>query len=138
MYQKIFKVIFILLMIFNLSGCTAIGEKNVDLTFIYFSVALISLVFLIICCFLIRQNKLWFITLFSSVFIVNFGYWLLSVSPNLQMALMANRISYLGSVLLPLSMLMIIMKVTNTKISSILIHILLALAVVVFFIAASP
>ena len=90
------------------------------------------------CVLSIRKNRFWFIVLFTSVFVVNTGYSFLSLSTCLETALWANRISYLGSVFLPLSMLMIILNVTNTPYKRSLSAILLALAAVVFLIAASP
>jgi len=87
---------------------------------------------------LVRQTKVWFILLFSSVVVVNIGYTFLSVSTCLEMALMANRVAYLGSVFLPLSMLMIILNVTNTHYRKWLPVALLCLSAVVFLIAASP
>ena len=54
-----------------------------------------------------KKREPWFLVLFSSIFIVNAGYFWISVSRTLSEALLANRISYLGSVFLPLSMLMI-------------------------------
>ena len=54
------------------------------------------------------------------------------------MALWANRVSYLGSVFLPLAMLMIILNITNTRTKRWVPISLFSLAVVVFLIAASP
>ena len=76
--------------------------------------------------------------MFSSVLVVNIGYTFLSMSTCLEMALWANRIAYLGSVFLPLAMLMIILNVTNTKFKRWLPICLFTLSVIVFFIAASP
>ena len=62
----------------------------------------------------------------------------MSASSYLEMALQANRVAYLGSVFLPLSMLMIILNVTNTKHKKWLSSALFGIAAVVFLIAASP
>lgn len=129
-------VLFFLLPI--LSGCTAVGEKSASLAMIYGAAAVLSFLLLIGCCLLVRQKKLWFLLLFASVLVVNIGYTCLSVSSCLEMALMANRIAYLGSVFLPFSMLMIIINVTNTQYRKWLPGALLGLAAVVFLIAASP
>ena len=122
----------------SLSGCTAIGEKAGSHSSIYGAAAAISLLLLIGCIFSIKSNRFWFILLFSSVFVVNTGYTFLSVSSCLEMALWANRISYLGSVFLPLSMLMIILKLTNTRYPKKWQWILFLLSFVMFAIAASP
>ena len=105
----------LLLMLLSLSGCNRTGEKSSSLSAIYAVAAILSLALLIGCLCLVKKKKAWFIVLFSSVLIVNTGYTLLSVSTGLEMALMANRIAYFGSVFLPFSMLMIILTVTNTQ-----------------------
>lgn len=128
----------LLLLLLSLSGCNRIGEKNGSLSFIYAAAAVLSLALLIGCLCLVKKKKAWFIVLFSSVLIVNIGYTILSISTGLEMALMANRIAYFGSVFLPFSMLMIILAVTNTQYPKRLQYILGSLALVVFLIAASP
>ncbi len=127
-----------LIFILSLAGCSAIGDKSGSLTYIYGAVAVLSLLLLVGCIALVRKKRTWFITLFSSVFVVNIGYTLLAVSSDLEMALCANRLSYLGSVFLPLSMLMILLNITNTPYQKRLPNILLIVSAVVFLIAASP
>ena len=129
---------FLLFIILFLSGCNAVGSKNTSLTIIYGAATLLSLLLLIGCCLLARKNKVWLITLFSSVLVVNAGYTFLAMSTCLEMALWANRLAYLGSVFLPLAMLMIILNVTGTKHPKWLHSALGALAIVVFLVAASP
>lgn len=121
-----------------LSGCSAVGEKAASLSIIYGAAAVLSLLLLIGCIFSVRQKRAWFVLLFSSVLVVNIGYTLLSLSSCLEMALHANRIAYLGSVFLPLAMLMIILNVTNTGFKRWLPICLFALSAFVFLIAASP
>ena len=137
MKKLILGIISILIMAL-LSGCGGTGEKAATLSAIYLVSAVIAFILLIGCIVLVRKNRKWFIFLFSSVLTVNIGYTLLSLSSNLQMALWANRISYFGSVFLPLSMLMIILNVTSTRYKRWLPQALLCVAVVVFLIAASP
>ena len=137
--KKLFASLPILMLsILCLASCNRIGEKEAGLYIIYAATAVLSLLLLIGCCSLVRKKKLWFIVLFSSVLIVNTGYTLLAVSTELSMALWANRISYFGSVFLPLSMLMIILNVTNTVYPKRLPYFLGALSLIVFLIAASP
>lgn len=138
MNKRLFKGIPLLLITLGLSGCTTTGEKVASLSIIYGAAAVLSLLLLIGCCCFVRKRKAWFILLFSSVFVVNIGYTFLSVSSCLEMALLANRVSYLGSVFLPLSMLMIILNVTNTKYRKWLPGVLFSVAALVFLIAASP
>ena len=137
--RKLFAGISILLFsIITLTGCHSVGDKSGSLSLIYGATAVLSLVLLMGCIAFVRKKRFWFITLFSSVLVVNVGYTILSVSSCLEMALWANRLSYLGSVFLPLSMLMILLTVTNTAHKRQLPYILFSLAVLVFLIAASP
>lgn len=122
----------------GLSGCAAIGDKATSLSIIYHATAILSLLLLIGCCMVVRKNRTWIVLLFSSVVVVNIGYSLLSVSTNLEMALNANRLAYLGSVVLPASMLMIILDVTNTRYKRRLPICLFSLSAAVFLVAASP
>lgn len=136
--KKLFAVIpLIMFLALGLSGCDAVGDKSASLTVIYFAAAVLSLLLLIGCCMLVRKNKGWFVLLFSSVLIVNIGYTVLAMSAGLEMALWANRLAYFGSVFLPLSMLMIIINVTNTAHPKWLHCVLGAISVVMFLIAAS-
>lgn len=121
-----------------LTGCGTIGDKSGSLASIYGIAAALSMLLLIGCYLVIHQNRAWFILLFSSVMIVNIGYALLAVSGGLEMALHANRIAYLGSVFLPLSMLMIILNITNTPHPPKLSWLLLGFAAVIFLLTASP
>ena len=86
----------------------------------------------------IKRKNAWFILLFASVFVVNIGYFSLAVSKGLEEALLANRISYLGSVFLPFSMLFIILNVCRYKYRKWMPILLGAVSVIMFFIAASP
>lgn len=123
---------------FVLTGCSKAGSEGTSATIIYGTAALLSLFLLIGYCFVERKRDKWFLLLFSSVLVVNIGYFVLSTSRGLDGALMANRIAYLGSVFLPLSMLMIILDVTKFHYKKRLPALLLSLAAVVFLIAASP
>ena len=122
----------------GITGGSSIGEKAASLSIIYVGAAVLSALLLIGCLFLIRKKRQWFVLLFSSVLVVNIGYAFLSLSSGLEMALWANRISYLGSVFLPLAMLMIILNITNTRAKRWVSISLFALAVLIFLIAASP
>ncbi len=128
----------LLYLILNLSGCNAIGSKNANQSIIYLVATIFSFLLLVGCCFLVRKKKVWFVLLFASVLVVNSGYTFLAVSSCLKMALWANRIAYLGSVFLPLAMLMIIMDVSGVKYPRWLCYVLVTLSVVIFMIAASP
>ena len=137
--KKIFTgILGILLLIFSLSGCSSIGDKTTSMSIVYGVVTVLSLLLLIGYCWFIKKKEIWFLLLFASVFVVNTGYFTLSVSKTLEEALLANRISYLGSVFLPLSMLMIMLNFSGLKYKKFIPGILLAISIGIFFIAASP
>lgn len=115
-----------------------IGDKAASVSCIYGTTAALSLAAIIGYRFLVQKKDPWFLLLFSSVFVVNTGYFALSVSKTLELALWANRLSYLGSVFLPLSMLFIIMNTCKLKYGKALPAALFAVSTVVFLIAASP
>ena len=128
----------VLLLPVMLSGCEPVGTKSMSLSLIYAATMALSFLLLIGYCFAMRKKDIWFLMLFSCVCIVNTGYFCLAVSGNLNEALLANRISYLGSVFLPFAMLMIILNACKLAYRSWLPGLLLAIAAGVFFIAASP
>jgi len=140
--KKLLTVVLVTLsLLLALSGCTGVGDKTASISVIYAAVAVLSLVMLVGYCAVFRKtlkNNVWFVLLFSSVAIVNSGYFCLSVSASLSQALWANRTAYLGSVMLPLAMLMIILNVTNTRYKKRLPVYLFIISGVVFFVAASP
>ena len=97
----------------------------------------ISLLLIFGYCKLINKKDTWFVLLFTSVLVVNGGYLTMSLSSTLGEALLANRFAYLGSVFLPLCMLMIIMSVCKVKYPKWLTYVLFGVSAVVFVIAAS-
>ena len=104
----------LLCLLFCTAGCHPVGDKSMSITAIYGATVVLSAIVLLVYCRLIRTKNLWFLLLFSSIPIVNIGYFWLSCSTTLESALWANRLSYLGSVFLPFSMLMIILNTTNS------------------------
>ncbi len=123
---------------FFFAGCGVVGQKNISLSMVYAVCALMSLLTLIAYSCLIRMWDKWFLLMFVSVLVVNLGYFALSTSHSLQGALWANRFTYLGSVFLPLAMLMIILDVTKIKYKHWFPVALVCLSVLVFLIAGSP
>lgn len=138
MKRSVAAISILLAVFFCLSGCSDIGDTHASLSYVYFGTTLLSFIMLIGCIAVLRKKRVWFITLFTSVCIVNIGYSWLSASSCLEMALHANRLAYLGSVFLPLSMLMIILDATNTNYRRFLPFILLSISMIVFLVAASP
>ena len=105
--KKLSLINFTAICLLLLSGC-GVGEKSASMSIIYGVMAVLSLGLLIAYICITRQRSIWFLLLYSSIFIVNLGYFVLSISRTLEEALLANRIAYLGSVFLPMAMLMII------------------------------
>lgn len=122
----------------SLSGCNLIGAKTGSLSIVYGVMLIFSLVLLIGYCLFVQQKEIWFLLLFASIFIVNTGYFALSISKSIEEALLANRISYLGSVFLPMSMLMIILNTTRINYKKWLPMLLFIICIFVFLVAASP
>ena len=112
--------------------------STMNMTFVYGAITAVSLLLAIGYGALVKKKETWLLLIFISVVIVNFGYLSLSMSKTLGEALLANRISYLGSVFLPLCMLMTIMDVCRVQCKKGLLGILLFVSVTVFLLAASP
>lgn len=121
-----------------LSGCSAIGDKAGSMSMIYGVAAVLSLLLLVGYCCIIKKKDPWFLLLFTSIVVANTGYFALAISSGLGEALLANRVAYLGSVFLPLSMWMIIINTTHIRYRKWMPGVLIGLAVVMFLIAASP
>lgn len=138
MKKSLIGVPFLFFITLLFSSCDTINEKNASLSIIYGATALLAVLLLCGYCFLIKKKSNWFLLLFSSVVVVDVGYFLLSSSNSLEEALWANRIAYFGSVFLPLAMFFIILDVTNAKYGKALPYTLIAVSAVVFLIAASP
>ena len=110
--------------VFAAEGNPVSQTEGVSMSVIYGVSAGISLLLLIGYGALVKKKEIWLLLLFTSVFLVNAGYFSLSMSRTLEEALLANRIAYLGSVFLPFFMMMTIIGV--------------CINIVVFLIAASP
>ena len=131
-------LVFTIISMLFLNGCSSVGAKTESLLGVYIAASVISLLLLTAYFCLIKKRDLWFILLFLSVFVVNIGYLSLAMSQTLEEALLANRISYLGSVFLPLSMLMIIINNKKLRYPKSLPYILVGVSIIVFIIAATP
>lgn len=134
-----FKVSLCLLpLLMLLAGCGPIGNKEGSLSIIYAVTAALSLLLLVVYCAATKKRDAWYLLLFTSVLVVNIGYFTLAISKSLDEALLANRLAYLGSVFLPLAMCMIILNTTYIRYAKWLPGLLLGLSIVVFLIAATP
>ncbi len=121
----------------GLAGCST-SEKSGSLWAVYGIAVFLSLAIFIVYGCLSGKKDPWFFLLLGSVLVVNCGYLLLALSRSLPQALWANRLSYLGSVFLPLSMFMIIGKVAKLPYPKWLPGLLSGLGGLVFLVAASP
>lgn len=105
---------------------------------IYGIAAAVSLALLIGYLVFVKKKDIWLLFLFVSVLLVNVGYFSISISRILEEALLANRVSYLGSVFLPLCMLMSVSDVCGIRESKKLTAVLMCVGAAVFLLAASP
>ncbi|MBE6933358.1 MAG: hypothetical protein E7464_08270 [Ruminococcaceae bacterium] len=119
------------------AGAAPISEKSGNMSVIYGITTLLSLGLLFGYCWLNKKKDLWSLLLYIAIFVVNLGYFSLSISKSLDEAMLANRIAYLGSVLLPLCMLMIIMDACRIKCRKSLMVGLICISAAIFLLAAS-
>lgn len=139
MKKPLLYLLLIIMTVTAFTGCAGdVTSKTASISVIYGITAAISLIILITYCAFIKQIHPWYLLLLISVFVVNTGYFCLSTSNGLQEALFANRISYLGSVFLPYSMLMITAETSKLKPKKWVKISLFILAIVMFLLAASP
>lgn len=97
----------------------------------------VSLLMIGVYYYIDRKHDKWLLSLFVSVAVCDFGYFILSLSKTLDAALWSNRIAYLGSVFLPFSLLMMIMTLSRFTYPKWLPKVLGAVNTVMFLIAAS-
>lgn len=81
---------------------------------------LISIVLLIVYCLVIKKKDKWLTVFFISICIVQLGYLLLSISSTVKLALVFNKIVYLGHITLLMSMFLNIVSVCGFKYKKIL------------------
>ena len=71
------------------------------MTIIYGIAFALSILMIVICLFVDRKRDIWLLSLFISIAVCNLGYFLMTFAENLDFALWANRIAYMGNVFLP-------------------------------------
>ena len=103
----------------------------------YAIMAVIAMVLLLGYCVLVRKKEPWLLLLYVCVTIVNVGYFLLSISKNVEFAIFANDVVYLGSVFLSLSMLLTIVRLCGFEIKRSLVLVLISVGGVMFAIVAT-
>ena len=104
---------------------------------LYAVMAFISLVLSAGYFALVRKKEPWLMLLYICVTIVNVGYFLLSISKNVEFAIFANDVAYFGSVFLSMSMLLTITKLCGFEIKKKLVIILILIGFVMFLIVAT-
>ena len=90
------------------------------MTIAYGSMLLIAIVLLIAYCLVIKKNEIWLVVFYISICIVQLGYLLLSISKTVELALLFNKIAYLGHITLLMSMFLNIVSVCGFKYKKIL------------------
>ena len=111
-------------------------DSVLNISVIYGVVSVFSLFVLVGYLVLVKKKERFFTMLFLSILVVNFGYFLLSVSDTLAFALTANRISYFGSAYLPAIMIMIIADSCCLGYRKSCVGLLFAVSTVMFLLAA--
>lgn len=104
----------------------------------YGIIALVSLCMVGVCVLSDKKRDVWLLLVFVSVCICNLGYFMLSISKDLEDALNSNRIAYLGSVFLPFFMTMMVLRFCGIKRKKSLMVSLVMLGIVMLAITTSP
>ena len=107
--------------------------------YIYGAVFLLSLTLLPLYFALVRkkQEEIWLLVLCVCVSIVNLGYTMIAFSSSVEFALFANKVSYLGQVMMPLCMFMIISKLCGYRCGKWLVCTLIGVAAIMFAIVCT-
>ena len=79
-----------------------------------------------------KQDEPWLLVLFLCVCFVTLGYFLVSLSKSVEFALWANKITYLGQVVVPMCMFMIISKLCGYTYKKWVLGVLIGLAVIMY------
>ncbi len=79
-----------------------------------------------------KQDEPWLFVLFLCVCVVTLGYFLVSLSKTVEVALWANKITYLGQVVVPMCMFMIISKLCGYTYKKWVLGVLIGLAVIMY------
>ena len=137
--------IFIFFMIVHTSSVTAyavsvntMDKADFNKTIAYMVTTITAFALLAGYCGLTKKKNVNFILLFTSVFVINLGYTFGSASKTLEEALLANKISYVGAVFLPLFMLLIILEECRFSPGRHLIGALVFVSSCIFFLTMTP
>ena len=111
--------------------------KTGDLTCVYGAAAVLSVLLLVSYLLWEKKKERNFLFLTCCVAIVNSGYFLLSVSPSLSMAMVSNGISYFGAAYSVLAMFFIILDVCQIQRQKLCRGVLIGISTAAFLLAAS-
>lgn len=119
------------------ANASAVGGKSGNMSIIYGVLFGLSFFLFLGYCFFVKKKTIWFVLLYIAVFVVNGGYLALSLARDLAGALLANQISYFGSAMLPLAMLMIIVGTCRISLPKWMTLVLVLISLAAFLLAAS-
>lgn len=111
--------------------------KTGDLTYVYGAASMLSVLLLISYLLWEKKKERNFLFLTGCVAIVNCGYFLLSVSSSLSMAMVSNGIAYFGAAYSVLSMFLIILDVCQVQRQKLCTGVLIGISTAAFLLAAS-
>ena len=83
-------------------------------------------------CIRKKQDEPWLFVLLLCVCVVTLGYFLVSISKTVEFALWANKITYLGQVVVPMCMFMIIYKLCGYTYKKWVLGVFIGLAVIMY------
>ena len=111
--------------------------KTGDLTYVYGTTAMLSVLLLVSYLIWEKKKERNFLLLTGCVAIVNCGYFLLSVSSSLSMAMVSNGIAYFGAAYSVLAMFLIILDVCQMQRQKLCSGVLIGISTAAFLLAAS-
>ena len=121
----------------GLTNSAVESVKSGNMTIVYCAMAFLSLLLLVGYTLLEKQHNRQLMALFTCVAAANCGYLFISLSRTLTGAMMANRLSYMGSAYSIMVLLMIIMDVCHTNKKKWINYLLLGISTTAFLLAAS-
>lgn len=101
---------------------------------IYAVAFLVSILMLILLIFIgYKQNITYYLLVFVAILLANVGYFTVSSAETLETAVMGNRLTYLGSIFIPILMLLCVSKLCQISVPKPIVTALLVYGVVVLY-----
>ena len=120
------------------ASVNTVDKAQFNNTIAYVVTTGVAFVLLLGYCAAVKKKEITFLFLFIAVFVINIGYAFGSSSQTLPEALLANKVSYVGAVFLPLIMLVIIMDECRYQRSRLFLAGLMCISCGMFFITMTP